>query len=83
MDLIYPVCRAAERKRRQVYRGEMHGQLPFDIKGMDDAVPTIDFTPNRVEDPPYSLERTDVDGAVLRFRPITFCLIDSFSVAYL
>jgi len=44
----------------------MHGQLPFDIKGMDDAVPTIDFTPGRVTDPPYSLERVDVDGIVLR-----------------
>lgn len=61
------VRRAAERKRRQVYRSEMHGQLPFDVKGMDDAVPTIDFTPNRAADPPYSLERTDVDGAVLSF----------------
>lgn len=65
-----------------MYRGEMHGQLPFDVKGMDDAVPTIDFTPNRVADPPYSLERTDVDGAVLRFGPVDFCLIDSISVAH-
>lgn len=43
----------------------MHGQLPFDVKGMDDAVPTIDFTPDRAVDPPYSLERIDVDGIVL------------------
>lgn len=51
-----------------MYRGEMLGQLPFDVKGMDDAVPTIDFTPNRVADPPYSLERADVEGA--------FCTLD-------
>lgn len=78
MNLTRPVCRAAERKRRQVYRGEMHGQLPFEVKGMDEAVPTIDFTPDRVADPPYSLERADVDGAVLRFGPVVFCLTDSF-----
>ena len=47
----------------------MHGQLPFDVKGMDDAVPTIDFTPDRVADPPYSLERVDVDGIDLRSVP--------------
>ena len=42
----------------------MHGQLPFDVKGMGDAVPTIDFSPDRVVDPPYSLERVDVNGTV-------------------
>ena len=62
-----------------MYRGEMHGQLPFDVKGMDDAVPTIDFTPDRVPDPPYSLERVDVDGIVLCSAP-AFCLADSPSV---
>ena len=72
--------RAAERKRRQVYRGEMHGQLPFDIKGMDDAVPTIDFSPPRVADPPYPLERVDVDGSVQHSGSATFFLADSCSV---
>jgi hypothetical protein len=42
----------------------MHGQLPFEVKGMGDAVPTIDFSPDRVADPPYSLERVDVNGTV-------------------
>jgi autophagy-related protein 11 len=54
--------RTAERKRRQVYRGEIHGQLPFDAKGMDDSVPTIDFSPVGPTDTPYTLERSDVDG---------------------
>ena len=52
----------------------MHGQLPFDIKGMDDAVPTIDFTPDRVADPPYPLERVDVDGTVSRSGPLSVWL---------
>ncbi|KAH8103090.1 putative peripheral membrane protein [Cristinia sonorae] len=52
---------AAERKRRQLYRGEVHGQLPFEPKGLDDQVPSIDFTPMRVPEAPYSLERSDVD----------------------
>ena len=66
-----PICiayippRAAERKRRQVYRGEVHGQLPFDPKGLDDAVPSIDFSPSGGKDADslYSLERADVSSA--------------------
>lgn len=53
---------ASERKRRQVYRSDVHGQLPFDLKGMDDPVPTIDFSPTGSTDTAYSLEREDVDG---------------------
>ncbi|KAI0049190.1 hypothetical protein FA95DRAFT_921642 [Auriscalpium vulgare] len=53
---------AAERKRRQVYRGEIHGQLPFDTRGMDDAAPVIDFSPTggNAADSPYTVERSDV-----------------------
>ncbi|EMD35555.1 hypothetical protein CERSUDRAFT_116294 [Gelatoporia subvermispora B] len=53
---------ANERKRRQVYRGEVHGQLPFETKGMDDPVPSIDFSPTGPPESPYSLERADIDG---------------------
>ncbi|KAJ7765324.1 hypothetical protein B0H16DRAFT_416878 [Mycena metata] len=53
---------ASERKRRQVHRGEVHGQLPFETRGMDDPVPTIDFSPSGNLDASYSLEREDVDG---------------------
>ncbi|KAG2142447.1 putative peripheral membrane protein [Suillus clintonianus] len=52
---------ASERKRRQVYRGEVHGQLPFDTKGIDDVVPTIDFSPSGSKEPTYSLNREDID----------------------
>ncbi|KAF7316529.1 ATG11 domain-containing protein [Mycena indigotica] len=55
---------ANERKRRQVHRGEVLGQLPFTIRGMDDPVPTIDFSPTGSVDSSYSLERDDVDGIV-------------------
>jgi hypothetical protein len=53
---------AIERKRRQIYRGEVHGQLPFDTRGMDEAVPTLDFSPSGPGDVQYSLEREDVNG---------------------
>ncbi|KAJ4473012.1 putative peripheral membrane protein [Lentinula aciculospora] len=56
---------SSERKRRQVYRSEIHGQLPFDTKGMDvDPVPTIDYSSSMGDDSDsaYSLERADVDG---------------------
>ncbi|EKM58045.1 uncharacterized protein PHACADRAFT_139619 [Phanerochaete carnosa HHB-10118-sp] len=52
---------ANERKRRQVYRGEMHGLLPFDTKSMDDPVPSIDFSPVGSNELPYSLHRADID----------------------
>ena len=62
--IAYISPRAAERKRRQVYRGEVHGQLPFDPKGMEDAVPSIDFSPSGGKDADglYTLERTDVSS---------------------
>jgi hypothetical protein len=62
--IAYFSPRAAERKRRQVYRGEVHGQLPFDPKGMEDAVPSIDFSPSGGKDADglYTLERTDIIG---------------------
>jgi autophagy-related protein 11 len=56
---------ASERKRRQVYRGDVHGLLPFDTRGMDDPVPSIDFSPSGSLDAPYSLEREDVDGTCI------------------
>jgi hypothetical protein len=65
MHTAYILPRTAERKRRQVYRGEVHGQLPFDPKGMDDAVPSIDFSASggKDGDSPYTLERIDVSSA--------------------
>jgi hypothetical protein len=56
------IISASERKRRQVYRSEVHGQLPFETRGMDDPVPTVDFSPSGNLDAPYSLEREDVNG---------------------
>lgn len=52
----------SERKRRQIYRSELHGQLPFETRGMDDPVPTVDFSPIGSSDSYYSLERSDVDA---------------------
>lgn len=54
--------RANERKKRQVYRSEFHGKLPFETRGMDDPVPTIDFSPTRSLGEDYALERSDVTG---------------------
>ncbi|KAI0074448.1 hypothetical protein K474DRAFT_1665357 [Panus rudis PR-1116 ss-1] len=55
----------SEKKRRQLYRSEVHGQLPFQTPGMDDdkvPVPEIDYTPTRPpEGAGYDLGREDVD----------------------
>jgi hypothetical protein len=56
------LCRSSERKRRQVYRSEIHGMLPFETHGMDNPVPTVDFSPTGNTEAVYSFERTDVDG---------------------
>ena len=58
--------RAAESKHREEYRGEVHGQLVFDVKGMEDAVPSIDFSLSGGKDTDslYALERTDVSSAL-------------------
>nr|VWO96584.1 Autophagy-related protein 11 [Ganoderma boninense] len=50
-----------ERKRRQAYKNEVQGELPFDVKAMDDVVPNIDFSPSGSNDSQYSLERMDID----------------------
>ena len=65
--------RASERKRRQVYRGEVHGQLPFDTKGMDNPVPTVDFSPSGSMDSAYSLERDDVEGYISKLTWLGAC----------
>lgn len=79
---LVPICnsvsltirRSNERKRRQLFRGEVHGQLPFDVKGMEEPVPSIDFTPTRSSEIPYSLGRDDVDSRSFIY---SFPLIDS------
>jgi hypothetical protein len=67
--IAYVPPRAAEHNRREVYRGEVHGQLVFDLKGMEEAVPSIDFSPSGGKDTDnlYSLERTDVSSALYTF----------------
>ncbi|KAI0763422.1 hypothetical protein BD413DRAFT_606619 [Trametes elegans] len=50
-----------ERKRRQAYKNEVQGELPFAVKGLDDPVPSIDFSPKGGVDSSYSLERMDID----------------------
>ncbi|KZV84188.1 hypothetical protein EXIGLDRAFT_842413 [Exidia glandulosa HHB12029] len=54
---------AAERKRRQVYRSEIHGQLPFETRGLDgDPVQALEMSTATVPDASgsYHLERVDV-----------------------
>ncbi|EJC97791.1 uncharacterized protein FOMMEDRAFT_171549 [Fomitiporia mediterranea MF3/22] len=59
---------AAERRRRQVYSAEVQRQLPFETRGLDDSVPSIDFSPSGGKDldseQGYSLERSDVDAFI-------------------
>ncbi|CAE6533282.1 unnamed protein product [Rhizoctonia solani] len=49
-----------ERKRRQVYRSEVHGQLPFDPRGMEEPAPTVEISTSGGEEPAISMERHDI-----------------------
>jgi len=52
---------AIERKRRQVYRSEVQGQLPFETRGFDDPVPNLDINTNAADlAPGYEVARIDV-----------------------
>lgn len=55
---------ASEKKRRQIYRGEVHGQLPFDPKIPEEPVPSIkDFSTTGGKYTEYSIERKDIEGS--------------------
>ncbi|KAG8716039.1 oligomeric, coiled-coil, peripheral membrane protein [Ceratobasidium sp. 423] len=49
-----------ERKRRQVYRSEVHGQLPFEPRGMDEPAPTMEISTSGGEEPAITMERHDI-----------------------
>ncbi|KAI0346465.1 putative peripheral membrane protein [Trametopsis cervina] len=73
---------ANERKRRQVFRSEVHGQLPFETKGLDEPVPSIEFSSNGASDLPYTLERADINDMLLVLHDLEhFCRESSHDVA--
>jgi hypothetical protein len=45
--------------------------LPFETLGMDDPVPTVDFSPTGNTEAVYSFERSDVDGKYST--PLLYC----------
>lgn len=49
-----------ERKRRQTYRGEVHGQLPFDNKGMDEPTLSLEVSTTGQSDSLFSLSKEDI-----------------------
>lgn len=54
---------SSEKKRRQIYRGEVHGQLPFDPRIPEEPVPSItDFSTSGGKYSEYAIERKDIEG---------------------
>ncbi|KAG8700065.1 oligomeric, coiled-coil, peripheral membrane protein, partial [Ceratobasidium sp. 394] len=51
---------AHERKRRQVYRSEVHGQLPFDPRGMEEPAPALEISTSGGGEVSIGLERQDI-----------------------
>lgn len=50
-----------ERKRRNNYRSEVAGQLPWEVKGMDEAPPSLELSTSRTTPTGPELERRDVE----------------------
>lgn len=58
---------SAERKRREAYRVEVQGQLPWDTKTMDGAPPQLELsTIGGGGEEELSLNRSDVEGMSFR-----------------
>lgn len=55
-----------ERKRRQVYRSEVHGQLPFDPRGMEEPAPTLEISTSGSGELSIGLERQDIAGVYIK-----------------
>ncbi|KAG8745720.1 oligomeric, coiled-coil, peripheral membrane protein [Ceratobasidium sp. 414] len=55
---------AHERKRRQVYRSEVHGQLPFDPRGMEEPAPTLEISTSGDGEVSIGLERQDIAAQI-------------------
>ncbi|KAG8875074.1 oligomeric, coiled-coil, peripheral membrane protein [Tulasnella sp. 331] len=51
---------ANERKRRQVYRSEVHGQLPFEARGMDEPAPSLEISTSGSKEATFILTREDL-----------------------
>ncbi|KAG8902194.1 oligomeric, coiled-coil, peripheral membrane protein [Tulasnella sp. 403] len=51
---------ANEKKRRQVYRSEVHGQLPFQAPGMDEPAPSMEISTKGSKELPFTLSRDDL-----------------------
>ncbi|KAH9020846.1 autophagy-related protein 11-domain-containing protein [Lactarius pseudohatsudake] len=54
---------AAETERRQAFRDDILGQLPFDLIGMNEALPSVEFSASGGEDTNnhHTLERHDIN----------------------
>lgn len=63
-----------------MYRGEVNGLLPFTTPGMDDAVPSIDFSPSGSPESAYTLERADIDGPYPAARSLPQILLSALSL---
>ena len=63
--LIGMMLRAGEKKRRQIYRGDVQGLMPFDVRGMDDAIPAVEITSILPPDNNFTIGRADIEGMPL------------------
>lgn len=52
---------ARERKRRGKYRTDVAGQLPWEVKGMDEVPPSLEISTTKTTGLTPELERSDID----------------------
>lgn len=53
---------ARERKRRGKYRSDVAGQLPWEVKGLDEAPPSLEISTSRSSGLAPELDRQDLDN---------------------
>ncbi|CAO1631138.1 unnamed protein product [Parajaminaea phylloscopi] len=55
---------AREKKRRLRYHGEVAGQLPWEVKGMDESPPSLEISTTKARGATPELERRDIDTLI-------------------
>lgn len=54
--------RAAEKKRRQIYRSDVQIFMPFEVRTMEQLVPSVEMSVASAPNTQLSLSRSDVES---------------------
>jgi hypothetical protein len=55
----------SEKKKRQIYRSDVQGLMPFEIRGLDDKIPSAELSAHNISEGQFTIARTDIDSGWL------------------